>query len=234
MGIGILHRELAINWSEAHVALRRAVELKVKHPGEVLDTDKGWSYVTFFRPGTQGQSVLFDIDRLEALARDNGYFLPWEVVTQHNKIVITAHSEEYGPSAQLFGLHAFLEAYAAKFSNSKKYPEHGFYGKLGGFFDRPEKGRVLVIYSTSNDTLLTILGSVEELLPHLKVKGIRFEHDISNGLSNIPRMLDGFKDQKYRDSGTQYYRITNPNQFSMLLEQARNDYFHYPFTSHPE
>ena len=209
--------------------MREAVEQSVKNAVEVLDTGKGWSYVTFFRPGTKSETVLFDLDRLETMAKQNGLLLPWDVVAQHNKIVVTAHSDEHGASAQLFGLAKLLEAFAAKFGDTKKYPDHGFYGKLGGFYDWSEKGRVLVIYSDGDDRLLELLASLEELLTKFKVKGVRFELHLSNGLSSVPRLLDGFHDSTYRQSGANFFRITDPHQFQLLLDQARQDYFNYPF-----
>jgi hypothetical protein len=224
-----MRRDLVINWAKCHEALKLALNNGVKSPFEVMDTDKGWSYVTFFQPGTTPSRVLFNIDNLEDTAQSNGFFLPWEVVATHNKVVVTAVSELPSPSAQLFGLHRVMEAYAALYANPSKHPQHSFYGKLGGCYDRPEKGRVLVIYSTGDDALLQIEESLQGLLPKLGVRGVEFSIRLANGLSDIPRMLQGFDDPLYRSSGTNMYRITDPAKFSVLLNQARHDYAHYLF-----
>jgi hypothetical protein len=42
-------------------------------------------------------------------------------------------------------------------------------------------------------------------------------------------MLHGFDDPDYRRSGVRHYKITDPNQFAVLLNQARHDYGMYPF-----
>lgn len=226
-----MRRELIVNWGECHLKLKEALELGVKSPMEVMDTDKGWSYLTFFRPGTAPSKVLFDIDDLEHIAQQNGYFLPWETVSTHNKVVVTAFSDIPNPSAQLFGLYKLLEVYSDLFANSVKHPEYSFYGKLGGCYDRPEKGRVLVIYSTSDESLLYIEEAIKEIVGKMKLRGIEYQTRLANGLSDIPRMLQGFDDPVYRNSGTSMYRITDPARFTILLEQARHDYDHYMFES---
>ena len=66
------------------------------------------------------------------------------------------------------------------------------------------------------------------------VKGITFEHRLTNGLSAIPRMLHGFDDPSYREAGGDFFRISDPARFSVLLEQARNDYSNYLFDKRPE
>ncbi len=224
-----MRRELVVNWSEEHWNIKAEIERKTENPFEVGDTGKGWSYVTFFSHGTTPSGVLFDLERLETVALDNGYFLPWEVLSQHNKLVVTAHTDMAGPSAQLFSLYMLLEAYASRFDSVKKFPELGFYGKMGGFFERPEKGRVLCIYGTSDDSLLLISEAMENLLKKWSLKGVRFDCHLSNGLSDIPRMLDGFNDPDYRAAGVNYFRITDPNRFAGLIEQARRDYGNYMF-----
>ncbi len=231
-----MRRELIINWNGAHENVKRAVEKDVRHPHEVaeLEPKKGWSYVTFFRPGTPSEAVLYDVDKLRMTATTNGFFLPREVISQHNKVVVTACSATANSSAQVFGLYKFLEAYGAKYRDMTRYPHHGFYGKFGGFYDRHEKGRVLAMYATNDDSLLEIISSIEQLLPTLKVKGVTFEYRLTNGLSAIPRMLHGFDDPSYRESGAEVYRICDPTQFSVLLEQARNDYSNYLFDKQPE
>jgi len=224
-----MRRELVVNWSEEHWNIKSEIERKTENPFEVGDTGKGWSYVTFFSHGTTPNGVLFDLERLRTIALDNGYFLPWEVLSQHNKIVVTAHTDMAGPSSQLFALYRLLEEYASRFDSVNRYPELGFYGKMGGFFDRPEKGRVLCIYGTSDDSLLLISEAVENLLKKWSLRGVRFDSHLSNGLSDIPRMLDGFNDPDYRAAGVNYFRITDPNRFAGLIEQARRDYGNYMF-----
>jgi hypothetical protein len=229
MSIGILRRELIINWDEAHQSLRVAEEQRIHDPRELLEAGKGWSYVTFFRRGTAPGSVLYDIDAVERLARENGYFLPGEVVAQHNKLVVTATSDEHGSAGQILGLLRLLHAFADKYGDTKKYPRHGFYGKLGGVYDRPEKGRVLALYSTGDEELLEIAYAFEQLQSAVKTRGIRLEQRLANGLSDIPRMLDGFGKPTYHRSGADSFRITDPVQFTRLLEQARRDYANYAF-----
>lgn len=227
----MMRRELVINWNEAHYNVRDALGEKIRDPHTIGPVEKGWSYVTFFRPGTRGRAVLFDVDRLELIANDNGYFLPREVVTQHNKLVVTAYCEASHGSVQLYALAKLLELYAAKYASEKKHPNHGFYGKLGGIYDRAEKGRVLAIYAESDDKLLEIVSSVEQMLTQVKVPGARLEYHLANGLSAIPRLLQGFDDPHYLQSGTPFHRIADPRQFSVLLEQARGDYDHYLFST---
>ena len=227
------NRELILNWNPAHDALKEALETRLKNPFEIGATGKGWTYVTFVRPGTSSKSVLYDIDRLELLANDNGYFLPRDIVAQHNKVVVTAHASESRGTLQLYGLWAFLDAYANAYANDRKFPNHAFYGKLGGIYDRPEKGRVLAMYATNDDSLLEILSSLETLLPTVEVPGVKLEYRLANGLSAIPRMLHGFDDPTYRQSGTPFFRIADPARFSMLLEQARGDYDNYLFEKRP-
>lgn len=224
-----MRRELVVNWAEAHLNVKRALEEKIKSPFEILDTDKGWSYVTFYEVTADPSSVLYNLNRLEKAATENGYFLPWDIMREHNKVVVTATADLPSPSAQLYGLHALLEAYEDLYNNTNKFPLHGFYGKMGGFYDRPEKGRVLVMYAPCDEALLEVMGAVETLLPKVKVPGVRFEMHLANGLSAIPRLLQGFDDPEYRQSGSPYYRITDPNKFAMLLDQARNDYHKYMF-----
>lgn len=224
-----MRRGLLVNWHKEHLAIRDALEEKETDPSATGDTGKGWSYVTFFTPGTPHRSVLFDIDKLEDLARSNGFYLPAEVVGQHNKIVLLATSAVPSPSRQLFALGRVLETYAGKFDEKRKFPQHGFYGKMGGFFERPEKGRVLVMYATSDDALLEIEASLQQVLAKLKVPGVTFSIHLSNGLSDIPRMLEGFDNPDYRNAGATHFRITDPSRFETLLTQARNDYHHYLF-----
>lgn len=224
-----MRRELVFNWSEAHLNVKKAIDEKIKSPFEILDSEKGWTYVTFYEISAEPNSVLYNLNRLEDAATQNGYFLPWDIMKEHNKVVVTATSDLPSPSAQLFGLHAFLQAYEALYSATNKYPLHGFYGKLGGFYDRPEKGRVLVMYAPCEEAQLEVMSAVETLLPKVKVPGVHFEMHLANALSTIPRLLQGFDDPEYRQSGSPYYRITDPGKFAMLLEQARDDYHRYMF-----
>ncbi len=225
----LLQRELVINWHEAHAAVERAQEQRVQDPREVGETGKGWSYVTYFRRGTSPSSVLYDIDGLERLARENGFFLPGEVIAQHNKLVITATSDEHGSSGQLLGLLRALAAFAERHGDTRKHPRHGFYGKLGGIYERPEKGRVLALYSTGDEELLEIAAAFEQLLPGVRTRGVQLELRLANGLSHLPRMLDGFGHPAYLRSGAESFRITDPTQFGLLLEQARRDHSKYAF-----
>ena len=224
-----MRRELIFNWGEAHSALKKAKDAEISNPLDILDTDKGWTYLTFFKHGTLSNDVLFSVDRLEEMAEANGYFLPRQVMSQHNKVVVTAKAANDNSSIALLGLVKFVEAYADVYSNTEKYPNAGFYGKVGGCYERPEKGRVLVMYSTGDDALLEVHLAVETLLKKLKVKGVTFEQDLSNGLSDIPRLLQGFDDPNYIRSGTNMHRITDPQKFDVLLKQARHDYAHYVF-----
>lgn len=227
-----MRRDLIINWSDVHASVKRELDKSKPAALEVGDSGKGWSYVTFFRPGISREQVLFNVNEMEDTAKRNGYFLPWDLITEHNKIVICAHSlVGNGPSVALLGLVKLLEEYAKRFNHPGDYPHHGFYGKLGGIYERPEKGRVLALYATSDDDLLQIQDSLEEVIRAMKVKWATFSHHLSNGLSDIPRLLDGFDDPAYRETGATHFRITDPARFQSLLEQARRDYGHYLFES---
>lgn len=231
--MGFLSRELIVNWSDAHTPVKDALERNEKFPFTLLDTDKGWSHITFFRPGTPSEKVLFDVDRLEALAKHSSFYLPGDVVSQHNKIVVTATSDPGSHSAQIFGLCRFLAAYAKRYRNAKKYPELGFYGKVGGIYDRPEKGRALIIYSSSDERLLQVLEAIEAVLPAVKTAGVTLEHHLANGLSEIPRLLEGLGDSAYRTSGNELFRISDQKHFSMVLRQVREDHGKYLFVPPP-
>ena len=142
---------------------------------------------------------------------------------------MTAYSDGEEPLSPLFGLYELISSYAGRFLDSQQYPSHGFYGKLGGIYNRPEKGRVLAIYSANDESLLDIYDSLEKLFNETPLKGIRFELRFSNGLSALPRMLFGFDDSDYRHSGAKDYRITDPSLFTVLLNQAKLDYEKYHF-----
>jgi len=226
-----MKRRLILNWNESHDGVREAVEAKVESPWDLPDTGKGWTYVTFCPPGTDPHGVLFDIDQLEELAKNNGYHLSADVVAQHNKLVVTAVADS--PSAQLFGLFRLLDAYARLYADTHKHPDHTFYGKLGGQYDRSEKGRVLAIYARGDEALLGISEAMEELARTVQIPGVQFTTRLANGLSAMPRMLHGFDDPTYRGSGVNIFKITDPNRFEVLLDQARADYPNYPFTPPP-
>ncbi len=221
-------RRLLINWSETHDDLKRLIENNELYGG-AIENNKGWSYVTFLHEEVQASNILYDVNRLMELAKDNSYYLPREVVVQHNKVVVTAYPDNESPASPLVGLYHLLSSYVNRFIDARQYPFHGFYGKLGGIYERPEKGRVLAIYSENDDALLDIHESIEKLIAKASPEGIRFNLRFSNGLSAIPRMLHGFDDPDYRRSGARHYKITDPDLFTVLLNQARHDYARYPF-----
>ena len=221
-------RRFLINWSDAHGDLKRLVENEEPCYGE-METRRGWSYVTFFPREIEANQILYDVDLLLEIARVNSYYLPRDVVVQHNKVVVVAYPNEESPLSSLIALYHMMSSYADRFCDEWKYPSHGFYGKFGGIYERPEKGRVLAMYSQSDDALLHIHASLEELISEASSTGVRFELRIANGLSAIPRMLLGFDDPDYRRSGAGHYKITDPDLFAILLNQARHDYERYPF-----
>jgi len=222
-------RRLVLNWSPAHEELKRSVEER-RSPEELTPAiGQGWTYLTFCPKGTSAEEVLYDIDQLGVLARQNHYHLPHEVVSQHNKVVLTAYSDGGSSLPPIWGIFTLLSMFAARFADMRRYTAHGIYGKFGGVYERPEKGRVLAIYSRNADALLTIYESLEKILSETRIEGFRFELNFSNGLSAIPRMLDGFDNPEYRQSGTRHYRIADPARFMALLDQARKDYEMYRF-----
>ncbi len=223
-------RKLVLNWCPAHEDLKRSVEeCDRATDGCELKNDRGWTYLTFFPRGTNPQDVLFDVDALRKLARENHYYLPREVIAQHNKVVLTAYSQSDPPISPVVGIFARLAMFSTLFEDARRYPTHGIYGKFGGVYERPEKGRVLAIYSRNEDALLTIYESLEKLVAEVPVEGFRFVLGFSNGLSAIPRMLQGFDDPEYRHSGASHYRIADPGRFAQLLDQAMMDYQQYRF-----
>ena len=217
-----------INWHDSHNDLRQHIENNDQYEISAED-DRGWSYITFFPKEVDVNTVLFDVNRLQKLVVENSYYLPHEVISQHNKIVVTAYPNGEESLSPLFALYQLISSYANRFLDSQQYPSHGFYGKLGGIYNRPEKGRVLAIYSANDESLLDIYDSLVKLLNETPLKGIRFELRFSNGLSALPRMLFGFDDSDYRHSGARHYRITDPNLFTVLLDQAKSDYKKYHF-----
>lgn len=221
-------RRLLINWNSAHHDLKQMVDAGDKFD-EPIGNDSGWSYVTFFPRDVEAGKILYDVNRLQALVVASDYHLPYEVISQHNKVVVTAFPEGDEPPSPLLGLYRLMSAYVRLFTDAHKHPSHGFYGKLGGVYNRPEKGRVLAIYAVNDEALLEIYASLEKLIKEFSLPGIRFEIRFSNGLSALPRMLHGFNDPDYRRSGARHYRITDPNNFTVLLNQAKNDYEKYPF-----
>jgi hypothetical protein len=229
VAMGMVKRRLLFNWWAAHDDLKQSIENS--NPGDDLEigNEKGWTYLTFFPKGSRNKDVLYDIDQILKLAQDNNYYLPHDVVMQHNKVVLTVFQEDANPVSPLAGIYPLVASFAARFDDAQRYPSHGFYGKFGGIYERPEKGRVLAVYSRNDDALLVIYESLEKLISEIRVKGFRFDLGFSNGLSAIPRMLHGFNDPEYRDSGAKHYRITDPARFAILLDQARKDYEMYPF-----
>jgi hypothetical protein len=222
------NRRLLINWNDSHHDLKQLIENN-EHDGRELKNNNGWSYVTYFPKEVDADTILYDLNRLQLLAVDNSYHLPHEVIAQHNKVVVTAYPDGEVPLNPLLGLYRLMSSYANRFINHQRYPSHGFYGKLGGIYDRLEKGRVLAIYSANDEALLDIYESFEKLINEIPLKGVRFELRFSNGLSALPRMLYGFDDPGYRRSGATHYRITDPDLFAVLLNQAKCDYKSYLF-----
>jgi hypothetical protein len=222
-------RKLVLNWCPAHEDLKRSVEDCSDPDKSEIGNDKGWTYLTFFPEGTNAKEALYDIDVLQTMALENRYYLPHEVVTQHNKVVLTAFSDSKPPISPLLGIFTLVAMFVNLFDDTNCYPFHGIYGKFGGIYERQEKGRVLAVYSRSTDALLTIYASLEKLISEAVLKGFRFELDFSNGLSAIPRLLQGFNNPEYRQAGVQHYRIADPTRFTMLLDQARKDYKMYRF-----
>jgi hypothetical protein len=224
-----MRRELILNWGPVHETLKEDIEKEVRLFNEFRPVDNGWSYFTFFELGTKREDVLFNLSELEKAAEDNGYFLPDELVRQHNKLVVCANCPEGGNAYQLYALWSLLAGFEKRWSDSRRNPNLSFYGKLGGIYDRPEKGRVLVIYSTSDEALLQIEERLNELFKVAKVPGVEFSVRLANGLSALPRMLHGFNDPSYQSTGVHFFRITDPLRFNILLEQARNDFGNYLF-----
>ena len=222
-------RRLLLNWCAAHGELKRLVESGDPDDGMEIGNGRGWTYLTFFPKGTRERDILYDIDQILILARNNNYHLSREVITQHNKIVLTAYPEGASQASILTKLYSLVASFAIRFSDTLRYPSHGFYGKFGGIYERPEKGRVLALYSRNDDALLEIYESLQKFISEIPVKGLRLDLRFSNGLSALPRMLHGFDDPEYRRSGTKDYRITDPARFTILLEQAQQDHDMYLF-----
>lgn len=224
-----MRRKLMINWGKAHERLREALADGIDDSRQVGVTEKGWSYVTFVTSNCGAEEVLYDVDQLDLTAQENGYYLPREMVTQHSKVIISAKATDNEPSVALFGLVKFLEEFERRFDNGDEFPQHGFYGKIGGEFDRPEKGRVLVMYGQGEDALAEIFDSAVVMSDEFRVPGVRFDVDLSNSLSEIPRLLDGFDDPDYLKSGATHFRITDPHRFKRVLEDVRLDQPNYLF-----
>ncbi len=223
------NRRLLLNWCNAHGELKRLVESGHLDSEREIGNGKGWTYLTFFPKGTRTQEMLYDIGKILRLAQNNRYYLPGDVVTQHNKIVLTAYPEGRRPASIVAELYFIVRSFADRFADTRRYPSHAFYGKLGEIYERPEKGRVLALYSRNDDALLEIYESLEVFISEIPVKGFVLDLRISNGLSALPRMLHGFDDPEYRRSGTKDYRITDPARFKILLERAQQDYDLYLF-----
>ena len=226
-----MRRDTIINWHPEHEALKSVIDSRVKVSDlhELGETGAGWSYVTHFPLGTTPDKVLFDLSKLEETAEELGYFLPDEVIAEHNKIVVTAISGEPNPSHQLYGLVRLIEEFGRRFANPRKHPRMGWYGKVGGIYERPEKGRVLVLYAEDDESLLEIEAALQDLFSECKVAGVGFEMRLGNGLSDLPRLLKGYGDPEYRQAGAHHFKITDPQRFETLVEQARVDYSNYRF-----
>jgi len=125
-----------------------------------LGNGRGWTYLTFFPKGTNPKEVLYDIEELRTVARENHYHLPFEVVAQHNKVVLTAYSDGERPVSPLPAIFAHVAMFAQRFNDTLRYSAHGICGKFGGIFERSEKGRVPAIYFRSDDALLSIYESL--------------------------------------------------------------------------
>ena len=222
-------RRLLLNWCTAHGELKRLLESGYPDDKIEIGNGRGWTYLTFFPKGTREQDILYDIDQILILARNNNYHLSREIVTQHNKIVLTVYPEGASQASLLAELYFMVASFTIHFSDTLRYPSHGFYGKFGGIYERPEKGRVLTVYSKNDDSLLSIYESLEKLVSEIPAKGFRFDLRFSNGLSALPRMLHGFDDPGYSRSGVKDYRITDSARFAILLEQAKQDYGKYLF-----
>ena len=226
-----MRRETIINWHTGHEAIKPVIDAgtRVKDPHELAEVGPGWSYVTFFPLGTTADTVLFDLSKLADTAEELGYFLPDEVVAEHNKIVVTATSVVQSPAHQLFGLLKLVEEFGKRFSDPKKHPRLGYYGKIGGIYSRPEKGRVLVLYAEDDESLLEIEAALQEMIIEFRVRGVEFELRLGNGLSDLPRLLKGYGEPEYRQAGVHHFKITDPQRFETLVNQARVDYSHYLF-----
>jgi hypothetical protein len=226
-----MRRETIINWHREHEGLRPFCENgdRLGDHHELTETGAGWSYVTYYPLGTRRDEVLFDLTRLEATAEALGYFLPDEVISQHNKLVVTATSGEPSPSLQLYGLVKLILAYGDRNANPRANPRLGFYGKFGGIYTRPEKGRVLVLYAQDDECLLEVEAAFQALILEHRVRGVAFEVRLGNGLSDLPRLLKGYRDPGYREAGVHHFKITDPHRFETLVRQAREDYGNYLF-----
>lgn len=225
----VVRRRLNVNWSEAHCGLKRAWEQDVRAPSLVPPTGKGWSYLTFCPLGTRSSGFLFDVERVRSLAAEHDFSLPRDVLLQHNKVVVTAHSEDGRHSTSLLALYTLIDAYCREFMDAGETPRRDFYGKFGGVYERPEKGRVWAVYTTSEDDLLEIYDSVERMKGEIRLEGVSFEMSFSNGLSAIPRLLRGFDDPEYHRSGASHFRISDVPKFHVLLDQALVDHNRYLF-----
>jgi hypothetical protein len=202
----------------------------------------GWSYVTFYPRGTFRHDVVFDLHSLEMLAATN--HVPIEVLDSHNKFVIEATNEFWSKkdilptdippdmdseAANLFALYSIMREFAKQFRSISQNPEMGFYGKFGGVFEKPEKGRVLAIYSDCDENLMKMSEMMADVAGAVRVPGVKYHARLGNGLTEITRGLDGFNDKLYRETGAKHCRVKNPKEFAAILDQAKLDYANYPF-----
>ncbi len=228
------NRQLITNWNKRHSDLAKLIEEQGKkfEPKEdnlhlLGDNGSGWSYVTFFSAGTPKEKALFNVAELERVLSENRQYVPRQLVDEHSKVVVEAFSEN--PSLNLFALYKVLETYASFFRSATKFPNSGFYGKFGGRFERPEKGRALALYSVSDENILTIHNSVMQIMPKVNIPNVDFSIRFSNGLTELTRQLEGFDNPEYKSSGATHYRVTNPQLFAKLVKQAQEDHSKYLF-----
>ena len=136
--MGMRKRKLLLNWCSAHTGLKQWIENSQPGDGGKIGNGTGWTYITFFPEGTKNNDVLYNIDEILNLAQENNYYLPHEVVVQHNKIVLTVYQEGTPLASPLVGLYPLVASFASRFVDAQRYPDHGFYGKFGGIYERPD------------------------------------------------------------------------------------------------
>ncbi len=85
------------------------------------------------------------------------------------------------------------------------------------------------MYGEGDEALLEIFASAEGILPKCSVPGIEMAVSLTNGLSELPRLLTGFDDPEYRESGADLMKIRDVERFGEVLDEARQDYDKYIF-----
>ncbi len=103
-----------INWNDSHNDLKQHIENDDQYEISA-GNDSGWSYITFFPKEVDVNTVLFDVNRLKELVVKNSYYLPYEVISQHNKVVVTAYPDGEESLSPLFGLYQLIFSYAGRF-----------------------------------------------------------------------------------------------------------------------